>query len=482
MSISHSLANALSGLSASTRAAQTVSANVANAMTEGYGRRSIDLSAEIVGGRGGGVRVEGITRHVDRGLLADRRLAEAELESRSRTSDMLLRLETAIGAVGSGTGLDDRIVALEQSLVAAAGDPSNDQRLQSVADQLNGLTGALGSASGTVQAFRQEADADIAEMVETLNRSLAQVERLNADITRAINSGSDPLSLMDARQVAVDQIAALVPIRELDRQGGLIALMTTSGQILVDGSRVEIGFEPTPVIVPEMTRASGALSGLTINGDPVAGQGPAGALDGGALGAAFALRDETLVEAQAGLDAIARDLIERFQDPATDPTLTAGDPGLLTDAGGVFDPASEVGLSARLTVNAAVDPRQGGGLWQLRDGLGATMPGPTGNAAQLDAWAAALADPRALAGGGVASAAATHATGFLAGLGGDRLVAEEEQSFAAARWERLRQAELAAGVDTDYEMQMLLRIEESYAANARVIQTVESMMQTLLEL
>ena len=43
MSISSALSNALSGLNAVSRAADVVSSNVANAMTEGYGKREIEL-------------------------------------------------------------------------------------------------------------------------------------------------------------------------------------------------------------------------------------------------------------------------------------------------------------------------------------------------------------------------------------------------------------------------------------------------------
>jgi len=46
----------------------------------------------------------------------------------------------------------------------------------------------------------------------------------------------------------------------------------------------------------------------------------------------------------------------------------------------------------------------------------------------------------------------------------------------------LTEAEAAGGVDSDYEMQMLLRVEQAYAANARVIQAVETMMQRLMEI
>ena len=44
------------------------------------------------------------------------------------------------------------------------------------------------------------------------------------------------------------------------------------------------------------------------------------------------------------------------------------------------------------------------------------------------------------------------------------------------------EAELSLGVDSDEEMQLLLQIEQSYAANAKVIQTVEGLYRTLMEI
>ena len=59
---------------------------------------------------------------------------------------------------------------------------------------------------------------------------------------------------------------------------------------------------------------------------------------------------------------------------------------------------------------------------------------------------------------------------------------ENAQAFHAARSEALAYQIAKDGVDTDTEMQKLLLIEQAYAANARVIQTVDELMQQLLEL
>lgn len=482
MSISHSLSNALSGLTATSRMAEVVSANLANAMTDGYGRRRVDLSSVNAGARGVGVRIDGITRMVDRGILGDRRLADAGMAGQKALTKGYARIETIIGKMDDAGGLNGRMAAFTQALAAAAADPQSDQRLASVATTLVQLTAGLRDSAQGIRTSRQETEDSIATKIDTLNHSLRQVATLNADITRTRNSGGDPSALMDQRQLAIDRIAEIVPLRETDRPGGQVALMSTSGLMLLDGTPAQFGFVAATFVAPDMTLASGGLSGITLDGAPLDPADGYGKLAGGSLSSLFRLRDESLVAAQSGIDALARDLVERFQDPAADPTLLPGDAGLLTDAGAPFDPLDTVGLSSRLRLNVAVDPSRGGALFRIRDGVNAATPGPVGDATQLHRWIDALGAGRSLSTGGAAAAAATHFATFTVAAGTDRVAAEDEMSFANARWGALREAELANGVDSDHEMQMLLRIEQAYAANARVMQTVQSMMQTLMEI
>lgn len=481
MSISSSLSNAISGMNAASRMAEIVSSNVSNALTEGYGRRSLDLSAAVIGGQGAGVFIDGVTRHVDRGILADRRLADAALSGFDSLVSTLKRVEDVVGQAGDEGSISSRIVAVESALIDAAADPSSAVRLSALGDKLEGLAKGLNNASGAVQDMRAQADASIADQIDQLNTALSKVERLNADITYSRNSGNDPSALMDQRQRIVDEIAQIVPVRELDRDGGQVALMTPDGQMLIDGRAREFGFTANPVITAEMSFAGGELSGITLNGSPIAADG-LGRLAGGTLGAAFQARDVELVSAQEGLDSIAADLINRLQDPTVDPSLVAGDPGLLTDNGAAFDPGMTVGLSGRISLNSAVDPSQGGTLTNLRDGINATAPGPSGDASLLQSISAAFVKPIAAPGSSVLQSAAGLAATFEADTGGRRLNLESELSFANARWTSLKEAEAANGVDTDFEMQMLLRVEQAYAANARVIQTVNTLMQRLMEI
>lgn len=482
MSMSSALNNALSGLTANARMAEVVSSNLSNVLTDGYGKRTVSLSSVQVGDIGGGVRVDAINRFVDAGLLADRRLADASLNGQERSAGMLARLQQSLGSPDDAASIGARIAEFERALISASSDPASETRLANVVSRLQDVTRTLQDNTKSIQSLRQEADAAIGRDVGVVNRALLQVEQLNSDVLRISGGGNDTSALLDARQRAVDQIAELVPVREIARENGTIGLTTMNGYTLLDSKAATLSFVGTPTITADMTIASGALGGISVDGVPIDLVTGIGRLDGGAIGAAFALRDGTLADAQAGLDNLAVDLIARFEDPANDPSLAAGDLGLLTDEGDVLDLGDIPGLAGRIEVNSIVVPALGGALSLVRDGLNAAVAGPAGDTQQLNRWIAALSESRADVPGSASQSISGRSSSFTSEVGAARLIAEEKLSFTMARWETLREAELAGGVDTDQELQTLLRVEQSYAANAKVIQTVDFMMQRLLEI
>lgn len=474
MSLSASLSSALSGLTAAARGAEVVSSNVANARTAGYARRELLLAVRSPQG----VQVAGVARMVDRALQTDRRAAQAAAENTDLRSAFLRRIEEAIGLPGDDGALSTRIGAFAAALTAAAGRPESTALLTAAVDAAAGIAGHLAGASDAIQTARAEADRAIAADVGLLNDSLARIADMNRQIRTTLGSGRDASALMDQRQQLVDGIAAIVPLREVDRGNGQIALYTAGGAVLLDGTPAEFGFTPAGIVVPGMTQGTGALSGLTLNGRAI-GTAETGLLGGGRLAANFALRDVLGPEAQARLDAVARDLVERFADPALDPTLAPGAAGLFTDGGGPFAPGDETGLAARLAVNPALD----GAAWRLRDGLGAAAPGEPGQSALLARMADALDTARTPASGGFGGGArsfAALASDLLSTVATARLTADGAATFSAAKAAALQQQEAAGGVDTDHEIQMLLQIETAYAANAKVLQSVDEMLDLLL--
>ncbi len=485
MSITTSLSNALSGLTAASRAAELVSNNVANAMTEGYGRREISLGARNLGGAGAGVQVQGVTRAVDEAVIGDRRLADAALAERQSLSTALDALGRLLGTPDDPASVTGRIAAFEGAITDAVSRPDSPTRLDAVLASAIALAESVNAVSDGIRDQRMEADADIARQVGALNDGLAQIDEINRSIVSLGGAGRDVTALLDQRQQAIDRISGIVPLRTIPRDDGAVALYTVSGAALLDGRVGEIGFVPAGIITADMSLASGALSGLTINGRPVSTEGPYAPLGGGSLGAAIHIRDVLAPETQSLVDALAVELVTRFEDPALDASRPPGAPGLFTDAGAALDPANETGLSDRLSVNAAVDPSRGGETWRLRDGLGATVPGPVGEASLLGRMADVLAvrqPPRSAAAPVQAFSLSSLAAEIHSRLSRDGLEAEQALGYATTRQQGLAGLEQRGGVDTDQEMQKLLLIETAYAANARVIQVIDDLIGRLLEI
>lgn len=479
MSISSALNSAMSGLVAAGRASEVVSENIANAMTEGYGRRTLRLSSQTIAGPG--VRVLGVDRHANPALIAGRRQADAGQGAAQAVTDFFQTLEGLYGLPDAEGSLSARLSRFQTSLVEAASRPESGTRLDTVARRAADLATTFNTISQGIQDMRSRADREIAQQVNSVNQALSDLQTVNRQIMAQQASGQNTASLLDQRHLLVDRINTIIPVNVVERPRGGVALYTDGGAVLIDGPAGELGFSQTHTITPYQTLEDGHLSGLSLGGRTLSAED----VSGGTLGALFQVRDKLAVTAQAELDAAARDLVKRFQDPTVDPTLSVGDAGLFTDGGGAFDAADQVGISARLQLNALADPQAGGDSWRLRDGLGAATPGTVGNASLLQALGAALESPRPVTGAGFGTGARSAlqiGSDLTSRASASRTSAEDHLSFVTANRTAMLSAEKAEGVDTDAELQTLMIVEQAYAANARMIQTADELMKILLEL
>ncbi len=489
MSISAALNNAVSGLNASTRRAEITSNNIANALTPGYTKKSVNLASKILDGAGAGVRIASVDRPYVGDITGARRITDGELADQTARSNALTRLSDLIGGPGETDSLFARYEQFQGNLQLLADNPESAALQLDVVLSAKDIASKFASVAENARQVRQNADDEIGSLVTRVNRNLEQIADLNTRIRTFGIGGRDASALEDQRELLLDEVASIVPVRTQYLDDGTATVMTKEGHILATTVPERIEFTSKPIITPDMVYADGTgiLSGLTINGlDITPGGSAAQQVQGGALAGLFAVRDEMVPEFQAQIDAMAADLVDRFETGGLDATLAPGASGLFTDAGAVLDPLATEGLSSRLAVNAAVDPEAGGETWRLRDGLGATAPGPESNADLPFAMIDILSEARDAS--------------TIAGLGGDRtslqavaayselrataqFAAEFNMAASSAMRETLANSEAdAIGVNTDIELQELLLIEQAYAANAQVVRTASAMLDELRNL
>ena len=489
MSIIAALNNATSGLSAAARRAEVTSSNIANATTEGYAKRSVSLAEQVVAGNGAGVRTAGINRAVDPLITADRRRAESDLGFLCARSNATSQLASAVGKPDDPTSLAGAYQRLEAAFRDLAETPESEGRQTEVLRSASGLANTFKTLSTENTRMRQDADVKISRQVSEVNSALKKLERVNREIRIRTVGKRDTTALEDERQRLVDQISSRLPIRQVRRENNDLLILTKEGIPLLDGDAATISFQAATSIgaSSQYQPGGGLLSGLSVNGRDIApGSGDAQSISSGSLAGLFSARDEIGVQFQNKIDGLAEDLVARFEDTTTDPTLTPGDPGLFTDGGLALGSPLDSGLAARISINDAVDPSKGGALFRLRDGLGAVAPGPVGAQEGPRRFLDALTTPRTLpAGTGQSIAlsavgAAETITSFmlLAGADGERDF-DTQSGFASG----LREAESnSVGVNVDEELQSLILIEQSYAANAKILEVADRMLQLIVRI
>lgn len=512
MTLGSAMVNVITGLTVTARSTAVVSNNLSNVDTYGYSRRESLQSAAVLGG----ARVDGVQRVVNEALLKEKRTVEAENAALTAHSAFFKKIERATGNAGNGGGLSAAVNTFRDRLIAATEDPSDEATLIQIATAAKDIVTKLNASSKAVQAERSNADAAIAKDVKTLNRELERVSTLNRLIAVTTTKGGDATTHMDQRQAALDEINKIVPVQVVQRDYSRVAVFTYQGAPLLDGTKpVKLGFNPVGAITETMEVGKPPISGLIVSEEELP-LTQMQAFSGGTLAANFQIRDELAPEIQQELDLLALDLHLRFSSGAVDDTENSStqpvnNKGLFVYSGSAASSNTPVasatsnantlpkdkygeenyaghdeydGLAARISINSKVDPD--GTVqeyWRLRSGIGADGPNPEGATEQLNKfknalnWSVRAPNKDIFIGD---ENFIERVSDFESRIGTRRVNSENKEISSSNRLGVITHNFLAEGVDSDTELQRLIQLEHAFAANARVVQAIDTMMSEIL--
>ena len=483
MSLSSAISTAQSILSNTSRQTLVVSQNISNAGNPDYSRRQATLQTSL-----GGADVVSVSRTQDQRLQTKTLESLSVSSAQSTVSDGLERIRSTLGGNDLELSPSRYVDDLRDTLQALSATPGDLTLLTSAISNAQDVADTINRASTEVQTIRLEADQAISRGVDTLNGLLEQFETVNSAFTAGTRTGADVNQELDQRDRLLKEISSLIGIQTLDRGANDLVLYTSDGQTLFETVPRPVTFVPT-------TAFDATISGNTIFVDGVpldAGQG-AQTSARGELAAHLQVRDEYAPTYQSQLDEIARGLITVFAEtdqsiPATLPDM----PGLFTWVGGNVPPAGtiEPGIAATLAVNPALVPSLGGDPTLLRDGGingAAYIANPTGGhgfSTLLDGYVTGVVNPMAFD----PSALAGASTGLVDYAGssiGWLEMTRSEASVSAENREAIHIRTLeafsnATGVNLDEEMSLLLDLEQSYKASAKLLATIDEMINALL--
>jgi flagellar hook-associated protein 1 FlgK len=429
MSLS-ALSTAVTALRASKYKIEVTSHNVANAGSDGFHRQRVETQPGVpratpYGPLGTGVDIVGVSRTTDAFADMRARATLGEAAGLTTRADIARRAESALDEPDNGVTAS--LARIWTAFANWSSRPADAASRQTVMSSLDDLASRVNAIRGTLDGLADDAATRLGAELRSVNDLTARVAQINA-----LGSAGMPPDMADERDLALDRLAELTGAHSTIHADGTVRV-TIGGMPIVDGIR------STPLRLDAT-----AGPGVVLHpGGPVTLGGTTGGLQ------------QALQRDLPGFRARLDDFVTRTADAlntAHAANLRAdGAPGgdLLVDAGGVLSVAPTA-----IGELAAADAAGG-----VLNGRGAE----------------ALANLRGIVDG--------FAREMVNSIGGDvamlRRIADTATKVSETA---VASRDGLTGVNLDEEMSQLIADQHAYAAAARIVTTVDEMLNVLMNM
>jgi flagellar hook-associated protein 1 FlgK len=431
----------------------TAGQNIANVNTPGYARRRLALEPadpmtsgllmrRTANGAVGGVSIESFERMHDSLLSAASWEAKAGLGGADEETRLLGALEGVFG-VGSGASLTDVMDGFWNAWSDVANNPTDTASRNALLHQAGTVASTLNGLDANINRLAEQTQSALAGSVDEANALLTEIAGLNDTVRAARAAGSPDLAAEDRRDAAVAELAAFAPVKVSDEPDGFH--ITVSGMSVLQGDEPTLfQYEGPPDTATPAVRFGSTDVTLPASAD-------------GTLGAQVRTLTETIPDTIAALDGFAQSLVEGVNGQHAGGFGLDGSTGLsFFDAGRLE--AGSIRLSGDVLDNPGAIAAAGA----------ADAPGDSDTANAI---------------AGLREGFDTDAAAILSDVGAKLRSARTQAGAQAAVADHLAAMEQAvSGVSMDEEMTKLLEAQHAFAASARVLNTAEEMMQTILAL
>lgn len=431
----------------------TTSHNIANAGTPGYTRQSLLLAARQplhlpFGSIGRGVDVVSVRRAQDSFLLNTLRSQQSRLAAYTSIDSALYEVEQILGSIDNdhlGSALNEFFGAWSD----LATPPADSALKQQVISKALSLVTDFHAISASLDDLERNIEAQVQEEVTVLNNQLAQIAQLNSQVMSAELGGQPANDLRDQRDYLVNQLSSIASAQVIERSDGSLDVVLNGRTVVTRGDHQALTttYRETSQGYRMVVVTDGTYNEVLL---------PEGRLNG-----LLSSRDELVTNVRGQLDGVAQMLIDSVN--------------ALHVQGSTGDSSGLMFFTGTNMHTIAVNPA-------LVDNpmLVATSRSAEAGDADIAMAIAALADSSALGSGLTIS---DRYRGVLIDLASKRhsyefLVENQMRGVMAV------ESKIASvtGVSIDEEAGNMVRYQNTYSAAAKLISTVQSLYESLLQM
>jgi flagellar hook-associated protein 1 len=427
--------------------------NISNASTPGYSRQRVEFEAsapihETYGYLGTGVIIKGITRLRDKFLDQQTRSANDTFADASVQHGLLSQIEASFNEP-SDAGLSAAMTRFFTAFQDLSIHPEESASRNAVLQQGVLLTQSFHRLSSDLTQLKEDLSTDVQSRVDKINQLTKEISELDLKLTGAKAVGADVSDIRDQMDIRIDELSKLADIKitEDSRQSIMISI---GGAVIASRA----GNVPLQLVkVGNSIQIKNSSSGNDIN------------VSSGELGAVLTTYNSTITDHLSKLNQLADAITARVN------TVHAAGFGLGNPPSTNISFFTGTG-AAGIEVNSAITSNI--------NLIAASADGSAGNN-EIALQIAGIMNEKILDGNSVS--VLQYYNGIVSGLGSTINAADNTAKSQELILNQLENQRLSvSGVSLDEEMTNLIKFQRSFDAAARIVTTLDEMMQTLLDM
>lgn len=433
--------------------------NIANVNTPGYSRQRLLLEtkapiATYAGQLGTGVQGLETQRIVDQYLGDQINNSAQDLGKWEARKNALERVEVVLDET-SGFGLNNSMSEFWNAWQDLANNPSGNTERQTLLGKSINLSNTFQNIYSDLVEVRNDLDSSVSSAVNEINSLAAQIADLNTKIESIESKGMNPNDYLDTRDQLLKDLSQYINFTSSEAANGMVTVTLGDGNNLVDNTGAES-------LVANDNDFDGFLDIEWSDGTPI----NANNISGGKLSGWLQVRDTVIPAYLSDLDDLATALIT--------------DVNAIHSTGfGLNDLASNPFFSGTGASDIAVGITDPNDIAAAQNNNGVT--GLYGD--NTNAIAIANLQNTVTATSGLNATLDDYYSSIVSDVGikvADAGINYDHQYAMSAQLSNYRES--VSGVSLDEEMVNLIKFQYAYDAAAKLINTVDEMLDSLLRI
>lgn len=474
MGINSILNIATSGVTQAQVAIEVTSENIANINTDGYSRQRVVFeTAPVINSNGfplgTGVKIAEVQRNHDELLQLQIVNGNSDYGESKFVQTALEQIEPSFNELsndGLGAAMDNFFNSWQDLSIT----PQGTAERQAVLTRAQIMVDAFHQAASSLQDSITNADTSLEGITAEISDKARNIASLNTQILQTERLGGNANELRDQRDYLTQELGKLVGVEYTEESDGSLTVRLAGGQTLVQGSSYGT--------VSTRDNAATGLNDIVFTpgggGASVDVTASIGGPDNslGEIGGALQVRDEIVPGYRERLDELANQLVSAVN------TQHVSGYGLDGTRNDFFDSAGTTG--ATISLNSALTLNKVAAAGQ--NPLTTSGPGDNTNALSLGSLKNSALTFTA-GGSSSRSTVGNYYNALVSSIGVDAENAANTTSQSDSFLKQLNALrESNSGVSLDEELTNLMKYQRAYQASAKVINTVNEMLDTVMGL